>query len=107
MLMPIFQVMTVYVNRGKTFRVTSDNYNVKFTGLRFEISDGSEFSLSLAAGEDVSTATFTGVMGQVSYSSTVDTRGERGYIRASVSDVLKTRSPLEFLTFLFPTLTPH
>lgn len=60
------KVTTVYVNRGKTFRVTSDNFNVKFTGLRFEISVGSDFSLSLAAGEDVSTATFTGITGQAS-----------------------------------------
>lgn len=78
-LAPSFQVTTVYVNRGKTFRVTSDNYNVKFTGLRFEISGGSDFSLSLAAGEDVSTATFTGVPGQASLSNTLSTYARGGY----------------------------
>ncbi len=60
----VLQVTTVYAKGPYKLRVTSDNQNVEFTGLRFEITDGAEFSLSLAAEEFVSTATFTGVTNQ-------------------------------------------
>lgn len=59
------QVTTVYVKGGYEFSLTSDNHNVDFTGVRFEITDGAEFNLNLAVGDFVSTATFTGVTGQV------------------------------------------
>lgn len=65
MLINPLQVTTVYAKGPYSFRVTSDNADVEFTGIRFEITDGAEFSLYLkAAEESVSTATFTGVTGQ-------------------------------------------
>lgn len=58
------QVTTVYAKGPYKFTVTSDSSNVEFTGVRFEITGGAEFRLSLASEEFVSTATFTGVTDQ-------------------------------------------
>lgn len=57
----------MYVKGGYQFQLTSDNQNVDFSGVRFEITNGAEFHLNLAVGDFVSTATFTGVMLQVSF----------------------------------------
>lgn len=57
----------MYAKGGYEFHLTSDNQNVDFSGLRFDIADGAEFHLNLAVGDFVSTATFTGVTGQVSF----------------------------------------
>lgn len=81
----------MHVKGGYKFALTSDNQNVDFTRVRFEITDGAEFSLNLAAGDFVSTATFTGVTGQVSFE--VHSRGneQRGCTSAPIS-IGKVRS---------------
>ena len=61
-----FQVTTVTVNGPYQFRVTSDNDNVRFTNVRFDILGGANFTLNLAVEEFLGTATFAGVAGMVS-----------------------------------------
>lgn len=56
---------TIYAKGPYKLTVTSDSSDVYFTGVRFEITDGAEFRLQLAAEEFVSTAYFTGVTNQV------------------------------------------
>ena len=58
---------TVTVNGPYQFQVTSDNENVTFTNVRFDVLGGANFTLNLAVEELLGTATFAGVTGVVRY----------------------------------------
>ena len=69
-LCPLFfcaQVITVTVDGPYEYHVTSDNSNVTFTNVRFDIQGGANFTFNLAVEEFLGTATFAGVTGLVRY----------------------------------------
>eukprot|EP00904_Undaria_pinnatifida_P004723 jgi/Undpi1/14251/HiC_scaffold_9.g03900.m1 len=57
------EVTTVEVDGPFEFRVTSDNFNVAFTNIRFDITGGANFTLNLAVEEFMGNATFNGITG--------------------------------------------